>query len=211
MLEGKYDNYIINDIEGDITSLFFNAIHGKYKNEKRWISRDMFSLLKDSDPYVRYIWSFGNNGRDYLYGKEIEPLKEQLHYIFFAETPHEARLHWKKFVKLYNGESLESLQSLESLESLERLNKSYDEVEIKPDSVIYCDIPYRNTGGYQKGGFDYEKFYEWALKQENIFISEYSMPDDFECVLEMKKRQLISATDNKEVTEKLFIPKRRKS
>jgi site-specific DNA-adenine methylase len=46
-------------------------------------------------------------------------------------------------------ESLESLERLERLESLERLekviftSKSYEEVEIIKDAIIYCDPPYK--------------------------------------------------------------------
>lgn len=32
------------------------------------------------------VWSFGNNLRDYLYSKDIEPLKKAIHYaIFFSD------------------------------------------------------------------------------------------------------------------------------
>ena len=75
MLSGKYERFITNDI-GDAPSLFLDAINGKFKNETRWISRDDFFALKDKDPYVRYCWSFGNNGKTYLYSKEIEPYKK---------------------------------------------------------------------------------------------------------------------------------------
>lgn len=59
-----------------------------YKDEKRWISREDFVKLKDTDPYVRYCWSFGNNGRSYLYGRFIEPWKKALHYkrVFNDDT-----------------------------------------------------------------------------------------------------------------------------
>lgn len=52
------------------------------------------------------------------------------------------------------------------------------------ESVIYCDIPYRNTSGYKLCGnaFDYERFYRWSIDKAkqgyNVFISEYSMPQD---------------------------------
>ena len=110
-------------------------------------------------------------------------------------------------------QSLQSLQSLESLESLERLSisqKSYDEVRILPDSVIYCDIPYRGTDEYISGQFDYEKFYAWCEKQkELVVISEYDMPEDrFCCVESVQKRSLLSAKGAGELkTEKLFVPK----
>ncbi|MDY3672013.1 MAG: DNA adenine methylase [Campylobacter sp.] len=75
MLSGKYERFIANDI-GDAPSLFQRAIKGEFRDEKRWISRDDFFALKDSDPYVRHIWSFGNRGAGYLYSKEIEPYKK---------------------------------------------------------------------------------------------------------------------------------------
>lgn len=67
-------------------TLFIDALNGKYQNETRWISREDFFRLKDTDPYVAVVWSFGNNLRDYLYSKEIEPLKKAIHYaIFFRD------------------------------------------------------------------------------------------------------------------------------
>lgn len=80
-LENKnYKNYIINDINPMPTQLFRDAINGKYQNETRWISREDFLRLKDTDAYIRYCWSFGNNGDDYLYAREIEPWKKALHF-----------------------------------------------------------------------------------------------------------------------------------
>ena len=75
MLSGKYERFIANDIS-DAPSLFLDAINGKFKNETRWISRDDFFALKDKEPYVRYCWSFGNNGKGYMYSREIEPYKK---------------------------------------------------------------------------------------------------------------------------------------
>ena len=79
MLSGKWNKVIANDI-GDAPELFCDAIDGKYADEKRWISREDFQNLKDTDPYVSLCWSFSNNRRTYLYGKEIEPWKKALHY-----------------------------------------------------------------------------------------------------------------------------------
>ncbi len=86
LLSGKFDKVIINDIEGGVSQLFLDAAQGKFKNETRWISREEFFRLRETDSYVRYIWSFGNNGRDYLYSKHIEPYKKALHYaVFFGD------------------------------------------------------------------------------------------------------------------------------
>lgn len=53
---------------------------GKYAQETRWVSREDFYKLKDTDPYISCCWSFGNNQRDYLYSKAIEPYKKACHY-----------------------------------------------------------------------------------------------------------------------------------
>ena len=79
MLSGKYRNFIVNDIN-DVPQLFLDAVGGKFKDERRWIDRETFNRLKDTDEYVATCWSFGNNRRDYLYGRHIEPWKKALHY-----------------------------------------------------------------------------------------------------------------------------------
>ena len=79
----KYEHIHINDINWMCPTLFIDALNGKYNDENRWISREDFFRLKDTDPYVAVVWSFGNNLRDYLYSKEIEPLKKAIHYAMF--------------------------------------------------------------------------------------------------------------------------------
>lgn len=83
LLRNKYEHIHINDINWMCPTLFIDALNGKYQNETRWISREDFFKLKDTDPYVAVVWSFGNNLRDYLYSKKIEPLKKAIHYAIF--------------------------------------------------------------------------------------------------------------------------------
>lgn len=83
LLMGKYEHIHINDINWMCPTLFIDALQGKYNDENRWISREDFFRLKDTDPYVAVVWSFGNNLRDYLYSREIEPLKKAIHYAMF--------------------------------------------------------------------------------------------------------------------------------
>ena len=77
---GRWDNIYYNDINPRVIQLFQDAVAGKYREEKRWISREDFFALKDTDYYVALCWSFGNNCKDYLYSKQIEPYKKALHY-----------------------------------------------------------------------------------------------------------------------------------
>lgn len=98
ILSGKFGRFIANDIT-EYPQVFRDAIAGKYRNERRWISRENFFRLKDIDPYVRLCWSFGNNMQSYLYAPEVERFKKHLHAVFFAGTPTSARLAWKGFVR----------------------------------------------------------------------------------------------------------------
>ena len=76
--QNKYKHYYVNDLNGQGVQLFINAIKGKYRNERRWISREDFFALKDTDPYVSICWSFGNNQKTYLYNKDIEEYKKAI-------------------------------------------------------------------------------------------------------------------------------------
>ena len=99
---------------------------------------------------------------------------------------------------------------MERLENkIEFSNKSYDEIEIKQNSVIYCDIPYQNTVEYKIGSFDYDKFYSWCEKQtEPLFVSSYDLPADrFFCIKEFEKNCTFQSGGNNKKIEKLYIPK----
>lgn len=85
----------------------------------------------------------------------------------------------------------------------------YRNVEILPDSVIYCDPPYKDTWGYGMD-FDHEAFYDWCEKQTSlVLISGYWMPEDrFTCIAEFERKSTFSATNNSlSRIEKVFVPK----
>lgn len=85
----------------------------------------------------------------------------------------------------------------------------YRNVEILPDSVIYCDPPYKDTADYGME-FDHEAFYDWCEKQTAlVLISEYWMPEDrFVCIAEFEHKSTFSATNNTlSRIEKVFVPK----
>ena len=80
LLSNKWQTVIANDINGEYPQLFADAMRGKYRDEKRWISREDFERLKVKDAFVSCCWSFGNNARSYMYSQAIEPYKRALHY-----------------------------------------------------------------------------------------------------------------------------------
>ena len=184
--------------------------------------------------FLKSCWSFGNNSeKGYLFGAKIENLKRLGHLIVVDKdelalkelseilninlTMPKNRLQFRQIIKRLTGErgDLEQFERLEQLERLERIqqiqqleisNLDYRDVEIVPNSVIYCDPPYTGTAKYKEGAFNHEAFWEWCREQSNpVFVSEYKAPDDFKVVAEFKHRSILSATNNAKVTiEKLF-------
>lgn len=245
LLSGKYKYVHYNELDPLVFKGFKMAVNGEFENENRWISREDFFKLKDTDPYVAICFSFGNNLKTYCYSREIEPFKKALHNAIVLHNFTELNkilaenklelvntslterkditravkdvLH--KHVRSQDVEAktrLESLERLQSLERLERLNNlndiknivctnlSYDELDFETDSVIYCDPPYINTEGYLSD-FNHKKFYSWCKKQRNIFISEYTMPDDFLCLGAVNKNVTLDRNNKaKKKQEKLF-------
>ena len=214
-----------------ITTLFMDAIKGKYHDEKRVITREDFENLKDTDPYVKYIWSFGNNGLAYLWGKDIEDIKCTACHSLMDETLNERRLAYMHYIKMLKDrlsdnrlepierlqslEHLQGLQQLEALQRLEALNISYEAYKYKPGDVVYCDVPYEQPGKKKCDdygvNFDSLKFYEWAKKQKyQVFFSSYEISDPSFYKLKIKTIQsLIGAnTNGKKVNEYLYSNKK---
>lgn len=272
LLSGKFGCVHFSDITNSV-ELLRDCFEGNIPDGSEWISREEFYARKDSDPYVRLLWSFGNNQRNYLYSKEIEPYKRAVHEMIYGATPTERRLKFREVCRMLpfflaggeknggpriNGtftkaayrlqhaeaqlpppKKLQNLQHEEAYQRLQNLSRAvtgysqtkeeavcrpfadgyemrvcdYRDVEILPDSIIYADIPYRDTAGYgkteRKNDFGYDSFYLWAENQEApVFISEYWMPEDrFLCIAEFDRMSTLSATNNSmRVVEKVFLP-----
>ena len=220
MLSDKWESFLYNDLNEMITGLFMDAVHGKYHDEHRVITREDFENLKETDAYVKYIWSFGNNGLAYLWGKEIEAIKCAACHALTDETLKDRRLAYMNYVKLVKEavsdisnrlepleriselHALESLERLHALESLEITNISYTDYEYQEGDVVYCDVPYEQKGkkkcddyGMQ---FDSVEFYEWVKSRPyQVFFSSYEISDDSFYKIKIKAvASLIGATTN---------------
>ena len=177
---------------------------------------DDFSLIKELCPEVYSVTKEALNGiknikkRRLAFGPSvIKELKRLGDWDLVQNNPLYKSAHWRSGKLDGKNNDLQSLQSLESLESLEQFSTDYQNVNIYKDSVIYCDIPYEGTDGYNGIDFDFERFYSWCEKQtEPVFISSYKMPEDrFVCIATFEHRSILSPTANNKVLEKVFIPK----
>ena len=86
LLKNKFSHVHINDINPMMPQAFVKALQGGFDDEDRWISREDFFKLKDTDPYVAICFSFGNDLKTYCYGKDIEETKKALHYAIFFDS-----------------------------------------------------------------------------------------------------------------------------
>ena len=81
----KFNQFLMNDIDERNPKTYMKALNGVFRNEDRWISRQDFFKLKETDDYARLCFSFGNSGKTYMYGPQIEPYKRAIHHIVFWE------------------------------------------------------------------------------------------------------------------------------
>ena len=112
--------------------------------------------------------------------------------------------------KSYCGQSKRNiLKQLPNLKDIEFLHSSYQDLEIPPNSLIYCDPPYEGTTKY-KDGFKHAEFWEWCrykTKQGHlVYVSEYNAPKDFKCVYSSEiNNTLNNTTKTTKRIEKLFM------
>ena len=168
----------------------------------KFVTREMFfDISRDNSDnyedwyvgYVQCVWSFGNNQRDYIFGKNIEAIKRAGHELVIncnsdliieiigkdavdKVLSHNNRIS-RRFQLMkcicdrkFELEQLEQLQRIEQLERLERLQQlelhslNYNEVTIPHGSIVYCDPPYAGTAEYKEGSFNHAEFWEWCRK-----------------------------------------------
>lgn len=100
-------------------------------------------------------------------------------------------------------------KQIESIKGIEFRHGSYDELDIPENSIIYCDIPYKDTKQYSTSkDFDHDKFWDWCRDMSKnghkVFISEYQAPDDFKCIWEKEVTNSMNTSKTYKPTERLF-------
>ena len=166
----------------DVDRRLGNYMGRHYFSESQWMlpSSEQYEKLQEILPALTIPWA---------------PLNESLQSLQSLE-------------RLERLQSLERLESLQSLERLKLSRKDYSDVAIPPGATVYCDPPYANTSGYIDD-FDHERFYRWLRSMEfPVFVSEYSMPDDFICFASIDKACTYSSSKTIKRVEKMFVHER---
>jgi DNA adenine methylase len=114
-------------------------------------------------------------------------------------------------VRNYQEEAFRNIQTqIPKLKNVQFCSASYDAITIPRNSIVYCDPPYSGTTKY-KDDFNHSAFWDWVRYTSNdhdVYVSEYSAPDDFDCVWQCGTTSSLSANGvfggSKRSVEKLF-------
>lgn len=193
-------------------------------------------LASDKNNYLIAMWRFLCEGYDFPKTITKESYSEyrskfnEIGFSGFGDTLEEAMIGWIGFMGSFNGRFFDggysghnvkgrdyigeqiknTLSQVQKLQGVKFLCGSYDSFEMPRNSVIYCDIPYKNTKQYSiSKDFNYESFYQWSRlitrEGNSVFISEYQAPDDFVCIWKKQVTNAMNTNNTYNPTEKLFV------
>lgn len=193
-------------------------------------------IANDANPYLIAMWEQLTEGIWFPESISREQYSIARDMYNHPERPHnKALVGWVGWMGSYNGRFFDggysghavmgkngkardyiteqmnnTLKQVESLKGVNFFSGDYTDTPIPPNSIVYCDIPYKNTKQYATSkNFDYEQFYTWceelAQKGHTVFISEYDMPEDrFECVWEKGVTNAMHQVNTKKTVERLY-------
>ena len=156
MLSGKWDRFVINDIDKKMPEAFVKALSGGFDCENRVIDRETFKKLKDTDPYVSMCYSFGSNGRNYLWGEDVTEMKILASKMLMSETIEERVDCYRQFMKALS----------------ERIVSSFDESEI--ETVMSRDSWLKNIQNFSRVQNIERLFRLRSIKAESFDVSANS-------------------------------------
>ena len=145
-LSKKWDTVLYNELNPLLPPLIRRSLDGEFNYNRfkpEFITRERFKAEKDRDGYIKYIWSFGNSGKEYMFCADVEPLKHEAHdFVVFGKSTqhcrgaekyvtskdiHKRRIqfcgYYRKIKKRFDLQQLERLERLQQLEQLERLEQ----------------------------------------------------------------------------------------
>lgn len=171
VLSGKYAEVIYSDVDPLVCEYVRQAVAGRFSSmQPRWISREEFHARRVIDPYVRYIWSFGNDGKSYIFGRNVEEKKRVIFERLIAGEIKDAPPTVRGLCRLSRAGAMEGLP-------IRVICRSYKNYCYEKGDVVYLDPPYAGMKSYVgTRWFDYAEFLNFAASIP-CYISEYSIND----------------------------------
>ena len=191
--EGKV---LANDLNENLICLFKEAIAGRVFPE--YVDREMYKDAKNGKydkaltAYIGFCASYNGKYFAGFVGNGCPNPRRGKPRDYQAEL-----------IRSFN----KTIDAMQGMPSLTLSSIPYDELEIPDNSVIYCDPPYEGTEGYKTGGFDHDRFWQWAEKmseRNTVFVSEYSTRSDLFVPIWRKDLSSALARTSKRATEVLF-------
>lgn len=201
VLSRKYNSVYYNDFNPLIVDLIRNALAGKYNYtvfKPPFVTREEFYRLKDTDGYVKYIWSFGNTGKEYMFGKDVEPLKHKAHdFVVFgkwndeldkilpnvrskvkASGVHNRRLEFCGYARrLKHRFDLQQLEQLERLQQIEQLTRTERLQQIEVHCGSLFDYKYQDGDVvYIDPPYESEADYDGGFNFKQFYDWVYEQP-----------------------------------
>ena len=183
---------------------------------------DGFRIGNDINYYLIEMWKALQNGwippdtvteEEYKYYKKCQDLEDPAMVAFVGLVCSFSCQWFGTYARNKRGDNYAKqgkngiMNQLPKMIGIELFSTAYDKLEIPPNSIIYCDPPYQNTAGY-KDSIDHKVFWQWcrerALEGHQVFISEYSAPDDFTCIFEIEHYSTVTKSNKDLRVEKLF-------
>lgn len=200
------DKVIGNRIAADKSKYLIAMWKGLQENRPRptEISKDLYDVARDVF-----------NGKETAFNHIMEMDDFMVGWIGFM-----ASFNGRFFDGGYNGnylkrnytkESIDNIEKqIENIKGIEFIECTYDNLKIPDQSIIYCDIPYKNTKQYAtSANFNHDNFWEWCRNMTNdghqVFVSEYTAPEDFKCVWSKEVTNSMNTTNTMKPIERLFI------
>lgn len=221
MLDDEHDTFIDCFMGSGAVIGNVSKKYRRIANDKNRYLVAMFKSLVNGKEFPRCIpRELYNDVRDCWHGKNDKYQDDMVGWVGFM-----ASFNGRFFDGGYSGHSVvgsngksrdyikeqisNTRSELDKLMGVEFHDGDYRDLEIPEKSIIYCDIPYKDTKQYDVSrNFDYERFYSWckekAKEGHKVFISEYRMPDDFTCVWQKQVTNSLNPTRTKRPIEKLF-------
>ena len=134
----KFNSFLYNDINPLITDLFKRGVNGDFNPKTfkpKFITKEEYNRTHNSDGYVAYLWSFGNNNnKGYLFGASLVEFKMMAHnWIVFGDK--EALGYLEKH---YKDSYYWHIKELHQGDDYVLARKMYNNVILKIEAVRVC-------------------------------------------------------------------------